>query len=130
MKRPKLPRDPSQRALAVVELATAESAEDFETLAQTFWEETGVIAPGVEIPPPLTDKWGEEERWRRWRQWGERRKMGGEDSGKAVAGRKGGLKGGKARAAKLTPERRREIAKKASAARWSKDDPSSTPEMT
>ena len=34
-------------------------------------------------------------------------------------GRLGGLKGGKARAAKLTPERRREIAKKAAQARWS-----------
>ena len=33
-------------------------------------------------------------------------------------GRRGGLKGGKARAEKLTPERRREIAKKAAAARW------------
>ncbi|HUW13325.1 MAG TPA: histone H1, partial [Anaerolineae bacterium] len=37
----------------------------------------------------------------------------------AVAlGRLGGLKGGKARAAKLTPEERRRIAKKAAAARW------------
>lgn len=35
-------------------------------------------------------------------------------------GRKGGLKGGKARAAKLTPEQRQEIAKKAAAARWGK----------
>ncbi len=33
-------------------------------------------------------------------------------------GRRGGLVGGKARAAKLSPERRREIAKKAAAARW------------
>ena len=33
-------------------------------------------------------------------------------------GRAGGLKGGKARAEKLTPERRREIAKKAAEARW------------
>ena len=39
----------------------------------------------------------------------------------AVAlGRLGGLKGGKARAAKLTPERRSEIAKKAAQARWGK----------
>ena len=38
----------------------------------------------------------------------------------AVAlGRLGGLKGGKARAKKLTPEQRREIAKKAARARWS-----------
>jgi len=35
-------------------------------------------------------------------------------------GRKGGLKGGKARAAMLTPEQRREIAKKAAEVRWSK----------
>ena len=39
----------------------------------------------------------------------------------AVAlGRLGGLKGGKARAEALTPERRREIARKAIAARWAK----------
>lgn len=37
----------------------------------------------------------------------------------AVAlGRLGGKKGGKARAEKLSPERRREIAKKAAEARW------------
>jgi hypothetical protein len=35
-------------------------------------------------------------------------------------GRLGGLKGGKARAEKLTPEQRSEIAKKAAAARWKK----------
>lgn len=44
------------------------------------------------------------------------------DKGKnpaAVAlGRLGGKKGGKARAAKLSPERRREIAKKAAEKRW------------
>lgn len=33
-------------------------------------------------------------------------------------GRRGGLKGGKARAAKLTPEQRSEIARKAARARW------------
>ncbi len=38
----------------------------------------------------------------------------------AVAlGRLGGKKGGKARAAKLTPERRKEIARRAAQARWS-----------
>lgn len=40
----------------------------------------------------------------------------------AVAlGRMGGLKGGIARAKALSPERRKEIAKKAAKARWSKD---------
>jgi hypothetical protein len=39
----------------------------------------------------------------------------------AVAlGRKGGLKGGPARAAKLTAEQRREIAQKAAKAHWAK----------
>jgi len=39
----------------------------------------------------------------------------------AVAlGRLGGLKGGKARTAKLTPEERRELARKAVLARWAK----------
>jgi len=39
----------------------------------------------------------------------------------AVAlGRLGGLKGGKARAEKLSPERRKEIAKKAAKTRWEK----------
>ena len=39
----------------------------------------------------------------------------------AVAlGRRGGLKGGPARAAKLTPEQRTEIARKAVLVRWSK----------
>ena len=41
----------------------------------------------------------------------------------AVAlGRLGGLKGGKARAKKLTSEKRKEIAKKAAMARWAKKD--------
>ncbi len=41
----------------------------------------------------------------------------------AVAlGRLGGLKGGKARAEKLTPKKRSAIAKKAALARWRKDN--------
>ena len=38
----------------------------------------------------------------------------------ARIGRKGGLKGGKARAAKLSPAKRRAIAKRAAKARWGK----------
>lgn len=47
------------------------------------------------------------------------------DAGKnpaAVAlGKLGGAKGGKARAAKLSPAKRKQIAKKAAAKRWGKD---------
>lgn len=48
------------------------------------------------------------------------------DEGKNPAavelGRKGGLRGGKARAEKLTAEQRRESAQRAAAARWAKKD--------
>jgi hypothetical protein len=48
------------------------------------------------------------------------------DAGKNPAavelGRRGGLKGGKARAAKLTAEQRAESARKAAQARWAKKD--------
>ena len=37
-----------------------------------------------------------------------------------LLGRRGGLKGGKARAAKMTPEERSESARKAAKARWEK----------
>ena len=47
-----------------------------------------------------------------------------EDPVKAAAvllGRRGGLKGGAARASNLSPERRKEIAQSAANARWKKD---------
>lgn len=44
----------------------------------------------------------------------------GKDPAAVALGRKGGLKGGKARAASLTPEERSKIAKKAAKARWSR----------
>jgi hypothetical protein len=40
------------------------------------------------------------------------------ESRQARAGRSGGLKGGKTRAERLSPERRSEIARKAAEARW------------
>ena len=40
------------------------------------------------------------------------------ESQQARAGRKGGVKGGRARAESLSPERRREIAKAAAETRW------------
>lgn len=42
----------------------------------------------------------------------------GKDPAAVALGRKGGLKGGKARADSMTPERRAEIAKRAAQARW------------
>ena len=45
-------------------------------------------------------------------------KIEGKNPHAVALGRLGGRKGGKARAAKLTPEKRKEIAKKAAEARW------------
>jgi hypothetical protein len=44
--------------------------------------------------------------------------VAGKDPAAVTLGRRGGLKGGKARAAKLTAEQRSDIAKKAADARW------------
>jgi hypothetical protein len=45
---------------------------------------------------------------------------GGKDPLAVLLGRRGGLKGGRARAASMTPEERAESASKAAAARWSR----------
>jgi hypothetical protein len=42
----------------------------------------------------------------------------GKDPAAVALGRRGGLKGGKARAAKMTPEQRSEAARRAAKARW------------
>lgn len=44
------------------------------------------------------------------------------DPERVARGKLGGAKGGKLRAEKLTPERRREIAQRAAAARWASRD--------
>jgi len=46
----------------------------------------------------------------------------GKDPAAVALGRKGGLKGGKARAEKMTPEERTEMARKMAAARWGKNN--------
>ncbi len=46
----------------------------------------------------------------------------GKNPAAVALGRLGGLKGGKARAAKLTPKQRKEIAKKAALTRWQKQN--------
>ncbi len=51
----------------------------------------------------------------------------GKDPAAVALGRKGGVKGGPARARTLSPERRREIAKQAAVARWGKADDATDP---
>ena len=47
----------------------------------------------------------------------------GKDPAAVALGRKGGLKGGKARAETMSPERRIEVAKQAAASRWANKAP-------
>jgi hypothetical protein len=47
--------------------------------------------------------------------------LAGKDPSAVALGRRGGLKGGRARANKLSASRRKEIAQKAARARWAKD---------
>ena len=48
--------------------------------------------------------------------------VSGKNAAAVALGRLGGLKGGKARAEKLSAKKRSEIAKKAAASRWKKSD--------
>jgi hypothetical protein len=70
-RRPALPKDPSQRAKAILDLAT------------------GATSDSIPQENPMS-----------------------------ALGRAGGLKGGAARAAKLSPEKRRQIATNAARKRW------------
>lgn len=45
----------------------------------------------------------------------------GKDPAAVALGRKGGLKGGKARAAKMTPEERSDAARRAAQSRWKRE---------
>lgn len=47
----------------------------------------------------------------------------GKDAGAVARGSKGGMKGGRVRAERLSPETRHQIAKAAAQARWSKGRP-------
>ena len=80
--------------------------------AEELWEpqDTDEIGPPCSRCHAPTERLGIRER---------RRAAAGANPHAAALGRLGGLKGGPARAAKLTPRRRRAIARAAAVARWS-----------
>src|ERR1700733_7642195 len=79
---------------------------DFNQRAYAVFQEAIGEAPKQPEPTPEPAKPPEREK----------------DPAAVSLGRRGGLKGGKARAAKLTAEERSEIGKKAAAARWARKD--------
>lgn len=89
--RPKRPRDPVELAHEVFLEAIGEKPKAFDPTA-----EPEPAQADQEPPPPEPEK----------------------DPAAVSLGRRGGLKGGPARAAKLTKEQMSEIGKKAAKARW------------
>lgn len=75
-------------------------AKDFNQVARSIVDQVTGAAPKKKRPAKKAEK--------------------DKDPAAVALGRKGGLKGGKARAAKLTKEQRSESAKKAAQARWTK----------
>lgn len=112
MAKPKRPRDVNQLAATIVADATSEPEEEpcpdcggAGVVEHEDWR-GGVLRGKVELGCKACHGTG----WRVVEAIPEETP--------APPQRKGGLEGGKARAEKLSPERRREIAKKAAAARW------------
>jgi hypothetical protein len=73
-------------------------AKDFNQVSRSIVDQVAGVAPKKKRPAKKAEK--------------------DKDPAAVALGRKGGLKGGKARAAKLTKEQRSESAKKAAQARW------------
>lgn len=92
--KPRRPTDINQLARAIVE-AAADQAEPGADQAPVDAAEVSDLTPG-KAHPPEPDK----------------------DPAAVALGRRGGLKGGKARAAGMTAEERSEAARKAARARW------------
>jgi len=106
-------------------------AKDFNQIARSVVDQaTGASTPALKKPPRPVKKQdaadvdrAESEGMGQPQALPAKKKPTKKKDPAAVAlGRKGGLKGGKARAAKLTKEQRSASAKKAAAARWSKGE--------
>lgn len=114
-KKPKRPRDLNQLAAAIVGEATAEpeletcpDCDGAGVVEVEDWRD-GELVGKVEVGCQACKGMG-------------RREVEPDESPAAKLGRKGGLKGGRARAEKLSAERRSEIARRAARARWSAPD--------
>lgn len=110
------PRDLNSLAASIVADATDETPDSYTYRVEWSDEDNEWVGLCVELP---SLSWLDPDKGKalagieRLAQ-----NVAGKDPAAVALGRKGGLKGGKARADKLTPEQRSEIAKKAAATRW------------
>lgn len=97
-RKPRRPTDFNQLARVIVEAATADQP-GADQVPPVDAAEVSDLTPGKAHPPEP-----------------------GKDPAAVALGRRGGLKGGKARAAGMTAEERSEAARKAARARWERRD--------
>jgi hypothetical protein len=128
----KQPRDINQLAAQIAEEASAEIENPIPSALRHQLDEGQVhcTSCGKRFDPRQPRSWGEDaskpEGFYVWCDTCRGRQLGKQawvpEKGPAAVElrRRGGLKGGKARAAKLTAEERREIARRAAAKRWGK----------
>ena len=100
--KPKRPRDMNQLAKMIVDISTGERPNDSPRRKRDEPTEPATVAEDTApYPEP-----GKPEK----------------DPAAVALGRRGGQKGGPARAARMTPEERSESARKAARARWAERD--------
>jgi hypothetical protein len=112
----KRPRDLNSLAASIVGDATDETPDHYTYRVEWSPDDNEWVGLCPELP---TLSWSDSDKARALAGI-ERlvRNVAGKDPAAVALGRKGGLKGGKARAEKLTPEQRSQIAKRAASARW------------
>jgi hypothetical protein len=117
----KRPRDLNSLAASIVADATDETPDEYTYRVEWSDEDNEWVGVCPELP---SLSWLDQDKGKALAGIERlvRDVVGGKDAAAVTLGRKGGLKGGNARAEKLTPEQRSEIAKKAAAARWRSEE--------
>jgi hypothetical protein len=116
----KRPRDLNSLAASIVSDATEQTPDRYTYRVEWSDEDNEWVGLCAELP---SLSWLDPDKGKALAgitRLAEAVESNGKDPAAVALGRKGGLKGGKARADKLIPEQRSEIAKKAAATRWNR----------
>lgn len=117
----KRPRDLNSLAASIVGDATDETPDHYTYRVEWSDDDTEWVGLCVELP---SLSWLDPDKSKALAGITRlvQQVVAGKDPAAVALGRRGGLKGGKARAEKLTPEQRSAIAKKAALGRWQRSD--------